>query len=171
MVVPMKSAARFLMLALVLVVASPKPIAVSADTRESAAPSDHARQSADRQRAARKDRVFLRQAGPAMVVEIYRVTGIGDMILNPPPGGWPAAVVVHLHGFSHLESFTAHTPAIVLTCEQTRPEGVPPRLVCHLVHEETDAIQRKADHFEVVLPASLLHSGDPVDIHWVDQWR
>jgi hypothetical protein len=106
-----------------------------------------------------------------MIVEIYRVTGIGARNVQPPQKGWPATVVVHLHDFSDLEGFTAHGPVAQLACGQSRPEGAPARPVCHFGGEEVDAMRHGADHFEVTLPPALLEAGSPVEIHWVDQWR
>jgi hypothetical protein len=123
------------------------------------------------QRVARRDRIHLRQFGTRMVVEIYRVTGIGGMTLKPPIGGWPTAVVVHLHTFADLESFTARGADAALDCGLSRPEGIPPRPVCRLRGEMVDAIRRQPGRFEVTLPMILFESGNPVELQWVDQWR
>jgi hypothetical protein len=138
---------------------------------EDRGPLPRCRDAAIPQGAASRDRVYLGQDVHSIVVNVYHVTGVGSMLVHPPAIGWPAAVTVRLHHFPVLEGFSARAPAATLTCEQSRPEGIAARLDCRLAEVQIDAITREPEYFEVSLPQTLLEGANPVEIHWVDQWR
>jgi hypothetical protein len=121
--------------------------------------------------ASTRDRIELRQDGNAVLVDIHRVTGIGNAILRLPAPGAAATVTVRLHAFPALDNFIARDANAALECGQERPEGMPARLICRIGENRTDAIRQEPGYFEVTLPSALLESGASVDIHWVDQWR
>ena len=123
------------------------------------------------QGASSKDRIVLQQDGDSVLLDIHRVTGIGDAMLQLPACGRPGRMIVRLHDFPALESFGARVADTALECEQNRPEGVPASVVCRVAAQEIDAVRREPDYFEVTLPPALLESGGPVEIHWIDQWR
>lgn len=115
---------------------------------------------------------MVRHEGNVIVMDVHHVTGIGGARLNPPVSGWPAVVVVRLHGFPGLESFSASIPAGALACELTRPPGIEPRLECRLGDAGVQAFRRIEGYFEVTLPPELLANGSiPVEVRWIDQWR
>ena len=116
------------------------------------------------------DHLRVSHAGNTIVVDVHHVTGIGGALLNPPTAGWPAVVIIRLHDFPDLESFSVHA-SVTLTCERMRPPGVPPRLHCSLGDANVQTILITPGYYEISLPAELLKSGIPVDIRWVDQWR
>ena len=171
MTTPFASGLRNVLLAMLPIVALPAPAAQLADSHESSANANHGKAPIARERAARKDRVVLRQAATTMIVEIYHVTGIGSLKLPPPTSGWPAAVVIHLHGFRDLESFTARAPTAQLVCQQSRLSGVPAQVACRLGDEDVDAVRLETNRFEVTLPTTLLEADAPLGLNWVDQWR
>ena len=121
--------------------------------------------------ASTRDRIELRQDGTAVLVDIHRVTGIGNAILRLSALDAAATVTVRLHAFPVLESFSVRDANAVLECGQERPEDMPARLICRIGENRTDAVRQEPGYFEVTLPSALLESGDFVDIHWVDQWR
>jgi hypothetical protein len=171
MITPFASGLRNVLLALLPIVALPAAAAPPADAHGSSANTNDGKAAAARKPAARKDRVVLRQAATTMIVEIYHVTGIGSLQLQPPTSGWPAGVVIHLHGFRDLESFTARAPTSQLACQQSRQAGVPVQVACRLGDEEVDAVRLEPNRFEVTLPTTLLETDAPLGINWVDQWR
>jgi len=168
---PFRSGLRNALLAMMPIVALPAPAALPADSHGSSASTNDGRDATARKHAPRKDRVVLRQSATTMIVEIYHVTGIGSLKLQPPTSGWPAAVVIHLHGFRDLESFTARAPTSQLACQQNRPAGGPVRVDCRLGDEDVDAAHLQANRFEVTLPTTLLETDAPLGLNWVDQWR
>jgi hypothetical protein len=123
------------------------------------------------QGASTKDRIALQADGDAVMLNIHHVTGIGDAMLHLPTCGRSGRMIVRLHDFPALESFGARVADTSLECEQNRPEGVPAGIVCRVAGQEIDAVRREPDYFEVTLPPTLLESGGPVEIHWIDQWR
>ena len=144
---------------------------LSADVGEDCEPL-RARQSTPlREGAASTDRVCLQQETRSIVMNIYHTTGIGSTQLNRPQTGWPATVSVRLHHFPVLEGFSARSTAATFTCQLSRPDGIPTRLDCRLADVPIDAIERKPEFIEILLPQVLLGGDGPVEIHWVDQWR
>ena len=118
------------------------------------------------------DRVEIIQTIDGLVVEVYRVRGIGDAELKMPGSEWPAAVIVRLHGFQELESFTAASKTARLDCALIRPEGQHAVQSCRVDDDRIDALRREPDYFEVELPRAIFPSdGDGIEIRWVDQWR
>ena len=118
------------------------------------------------------DRVEIMQTIDGLVVDVYHVRGIGDAELKMPGNEWPAAVVVHLHGFPELESFTATSRTAKLECALVRPEGQHPFQTCQLDDDRVYALRREPDYFEVELPRAIFPSdGHGIEIRWVDQWR
>jgi hypothetical protein len=57
-----------------------------------------------------------------LVVDVCRAKGIGGIEVSAPKNGWPPTIVVRLHGFSELESFSAASRAGKLECALSRPE-------------------------------------------------
>ena len=171
MTTPFASGLRNVLLAMLPIVALPAPAAPAADSHESSANTNEGKDASTRKYATRKDRVVLRQAATTMIVEIYHVTGIGSLQLQPPTSGWPAGVVIHLLGFRDLESFTARAPTSQLVCQQSRPAGVPVQVACRLGDEDVDAVRLETNRFEVTLPTTLLEADAPLGLNWVDQWR
>jgi outer membrane protein, multidrug efflux system len=118
------------------------------------------------------DRIEAVMEGDASVVNIYHVRGIGGAEVRPPKTGWPSRVMVRLHGFPQLESFTAKAHGATLDCELDRPEGKPAESKCRLGSAQVDVLTRTSEYFQIKLPASLLAAeGTPVELHWVDQFR
>jgi len=121
---------------------------------------------------AEQDRTAVVQEGAASVLNVYRVKGIGGVEMRAPKAGWPAAVVVRLHGFPALESFTAKTATHSLVCETQRPEARPAAEVCAYDGARVDAVRKAGTAYEVSLPAPLLApSVTAIELRWVDQWR
>ena len=121
---------------------------------------------------AEQDRTAVVQEGAASVLNVYRVRGIGGVEMRAPKAGWPAAVVVRLHGFPALESFTAKTATHSLVCETQRPEARPAAEVCAYDGARVDAVRKAGTAYEVSLPAPLLApSVTAIELRWVDQWR
>lgn len=119
-----------------------------------------------------QDRVEITEAIDQWVVDIYHVKGIGGAELKVPQSEWPAAVIVRLHGFPELESFTARSQTAKLECALVRPEGQHPFQTCQLDDDRFDALRREPDYFEVELPRAIFPSdGHGIEIRWVDQWR
>ena len=119
-----------------------------------------------------QDRVEIVQAIDRLVVDVYHVKGIGGAELKMPGNEWPAAVIVRLHGFPELESFTAVSKAARLDCALVRPEGQHPVQICRLGDDTVDAPRREPGYFEVELPRGIFPSADDaIEIRWVDQWR
>jgi hypothetical protein len=118
------------------------------------------------------DRVAIVHARDRLLVDVSRVKGIGGARLNMSEGEWPAAVIVRLHGFPELESFTAASKTARLDCALVRPEGQHPVQTCHVGDDSVYALERELDYFEVRLPREIFPSDDEaMEIRWVDQWR
>jgi outer membrane protein, multidrug efflux system len=121
---------------------------------------------------AQRDRIEVNAAGEASVVNVFHVVGIGDAQMKAPASGWPSVVLVRLHGFPELESFVADAGNARLDCVISRPEKRAPVHRCKIGGNSVDAMTRTGEYFEVKLPPVLLTAqGNPVDLHWVDQWR
>lgn len=121
---------------------------------------------------AREDRVEVVMEGDISAVNVYHDKGIGGVAMTAPKRGWPSAVVVRLHGFPSLESFTVKAPTGSLACGLQRPEGRPPEQVCTQDGRRTDVLRHAGATYEVTLPNSLLTASTAsVEIRWVDRWR
>ncbi len=119
-----------------------------------------------------QDRVEINWAVDRLFVDVYRAKGIAHAELRRPESQWPAAVIVRLHGFQELESFTATSGAARLECALVRPEGQHPLRECRLGDGSVDALRRERDDLELELPPGFLAaSSGCIAIHWVDQWR
>jgi hypothetical protein len=122
---------------------------------------------------ATQDRIEIRHEVDRLVVDVYRVKGIGRARVSAPPrAGWPPAMIVRLHGFPELESFTAVSTTAKLECALIRLEGGQPIQFCKFGGAPIDALWRELDYFEVELPRALLApDSGPIAVEWVDQWR
>ena len=121
---------------------------------------------------AMQDRVEIIHARDRLLVDVYHVKGIGGAELKMPEGKWPATIIVHLHGFPELESFTAASKTARLDCALVRPERQHPVQTCRVGDDSVDALGLESDYFEVKLPRKISSSGDDtIEIRWVDQWR
>jgi multidrug efflux system outer membrane protein len=119
-----------------------------------------------------QDRVEVVMEGGSSVVNVYHVLGIGGLAMRAPLSGWPPGVVVRLHGFPALESFTATAAEDVFRCELQRPEGRAPQQACRFNGAPADALRGSSGLYEVKLPPRLISpSRQAVEIRWVDQWR
>ncbi len=110
--------------------------------------------------------------GDTLVVDVYREKGIGGLSLHAPASGWPAVVIVRLHGFPDLESFKADAGDSSLICELQRPDGRAPEQVCRIGNARVETLERTPEFFQVTLPGSMLDpAARTAELHWVDQWR
>jgi multidrug efflux system outer membrane protein len=122
--------------------------------------------------APREDAVQAAQEGGRTVVDVYHARGIGGALVHAGASGWPASMVVRLHGFPELEGFSAKAGASALVCDMTRPENRAPVQKCRLDGAEIEALRKTGSVYEVTLPQTLLRAADtPVEIRWVDYWR
>ena len=122
--------------------------------------------------ADRADRVEVGMEGDTLAVNVYREKGIGGLSLHAPASGWPAVVIVRLHGFPDLESFKADANDSSLICELQRPDGRAPEQVCRIGNARVVALERTPEFFQVTLPGSMLNpAAQTAELHWVDQWR
>ena len=116
------------------------------------------------------DRVEVVMEGDTSVVNVYRGQGSGGAELRAPKSGWPPRVVVRLRGFASLESFTAESTSGKLTCATPKGESGKTEPVCQLGNTRVEAISRRPEYLEVVLPASLLKSDTgPVEVRWTER--
>jgi outer membrane protein, multidrug efflux system len=112
------------------------------------------------------DRIEVLRDGEQSVVNVYRQRGAGGAQIRAPKGGWPAAVVVRLHGFPDLASFSAESGTNRLECYGA--SGARPQ--CRLGDKRVDALARTGGYFEVKLPPALLAANEsPVDVQWAEQ--
>jgi hypothetical protein len=119
-----------------------------------------------------QDRVEIIRAADHLLVDVYHVRGIGGARLKIPEGAWPETVLVRLHGFPELESFTATSSTAKLECVLARLENQHPIQMCRVGETRVDALGREPDFFEVKLPREIFPSdNEVVEIRWVDQLR
>jgi hypothetical protein len=105
--------------------------------------------------------------GDTSVVNVYHGQGTGGAELRAPKSGWPPRVVVRLRGFTSLQSFTAESTSGKLSC--ITPSGKT-EAVCQLGNTRIEAISKRPDYIEVVLPASLLKNDSaPVEVRWIER--
>ena len=122
--------------------------------------------------APREDRVEARVEAATSIVDVYHERGVGGARITAPASGWPPALLVRLHLFPALESFTAASSSGSLDCTQARAQRDNPRPSCRMNGMPVDAVRAAADYFEVTLPHALLPGdGGAVDLRWVDRWR
>jgi hypothetical protein len=116
------------------------------------------------------DRIEVVMEGDTSVVNVYHGQGTGGAELRAPKSGWPPRVVVRLRGFTSLQSFTAESTSGKLNCATPKGESGKTEPVCQLGSTRVEAISRRADYIEVVLPASLLtNDSAPVEVRWVER--
>jgi multidrug efflux system outer membrane protein len=160
--------------------AQPSPASASASTQAtradtgptSAAGATAASAAAPAPSVVEQDRIAVVQEGSVAVVNVYRVRGIGGAALRPPGSGWPATLVVRLHGFPALESFTAKAASGSLVCQVQRVEGGSAAQACTLDQAPADAVRQANGRYEVTIPVGLLTpSASVIELRWVDQWR
>jgi len=121
---------------------------------------------------AAQDRLEIRQEGDRLVVDVYHRRGIGRAELSASRDGFPRAMVVRLHGFPQLESFTARSKTANLECGLIRLEGGQSVQICKLGGTPVDALSREGDYFEVELPWALFApDAGAIAVQWVDRWR
>ena len=119
-----------------------------------------------------QDEIKVTQDGEQSIVNVVHRRGIGGAQIRARAAGWPAAVVVRLHGFPQLESLRAQSGDIILECLLVRPEREPAHQLCRLRDKQLDVLQHNPQYFEVTLPQALLSANrSPIDVRWVDQWR
>jgi hypothetical protein len=119
-----------------------------------------------------RDRVEIIHVSDRLLVDVYHAKGIGGALLQMPEREWPAVVIVRLHGFPELESFTATSKAATLHCVLVRPEGQRPVQTCRVGDDSVDVLEREPDYFELRLPRRIFRADDDtIEIRWVDQWR
>jgi hypothetical protein len=122
--------------------------------------------------APREDAVQAEHEESRTVVNVYHARGIGGALVQAGASGWPASMVVRLHGFPELEGFSAKAATSALVCGMTRPENRAPVQKCRLDGAEIEALRKAGGVYEITLPPSLLRAADtPVEIRWVDYWR
>jgi multidrug efflux system outer membrane protein len=139
---------------------------------QSAATSAPSQQVARASSASRQDSVEVGRDGADTIVNVYYGRGIGGTLMKAPASGWPATVMVRLHGFRELESFTARAGNASLACGLARPEAQPAVQSCQLDGSEVEALRRTGSIYEVTLPRTLLDAADvPVEMRWVDYSR
>jgi outer membrane protein, multidrug efflux system len=120
--------------------------------------------------AGASDRIEVVMEGDTSVVNVYHGQGTGGAELRAPQSGWPPRVVVRLRGFTSLQSFTAESASGKLSCVTPKGENGKTEPVCQLGSTRVDAISKRTDYIEVVLPASLLKTDTaPVEVRWVER--
>ena len=116
------------------------------------------------------DRIEVVMEGDTSVVNIYHAQGSGGAELRAPANGWPPRVVVRLRGFAALDSFSAESAGGKLTCVAAKGDTVKAEPVCQLGSARINAIGKRPEYFEVVLPSLLLKSGGgPVEVRWAER--
>jgi hypothetical protein len=116
------------------------------------------------------DRIEVVMEGDTSVVNVYHGQGTGGAELRAPKSGWPPRVVVRLRGFTSLQSFTAESTSGKLNCAAPKSGSGKPEPVCLLGNTRVEAISKRPEYIEVILPASLLKpDGGPVEVHWVER--
>ena len=104
------------------------------------------------------------------MVNVYHGQGTGGVELRAPKSGWPPRVVVRLRGFASLASFTAESTSGKLKCATPKGESGRTEPVCQLGNTRIEAISKRPEYIEVVLPPSLLKiDSAPVEARWTEQ--
>src|SRR5262249_53189859 len=116
------------------------------------------------------DRIEVAMEGDTSVVTIYHAQGSGGAELRAPASGWPPKVVVRLRGFASLASFSAESTGGKLNCVAPNGDPVKGEPVCQLGSARINAISKRPEYTEVVLPSLLLKpGGGPVEVRWADR--
>jgi hypothetical protein len=119
--------------------------------------------------AAASDRIEVVMEGDTSVVNVYHGQGTGGAELRAPKSGWPPRVIVRLRGFAGLTSFTAESTGGKLNCGTLKGAGSNAEPVCQLGSTRMNAISKRPEYIEVILPASLLKTdGAPVEVRWAE---
>ena len=121
--------------------------------------------------ATQEDRVQVSMEGGTSVVNVTRVGGVGGVEVAPPKSGWPAAVMVRLHGFYELERFQARGRNGTLDCVLRKAQRARRERVCKLGQQVVDVVFFRDDNYEVTLDPLLSPDSGPIEVRWVDQWR
>jgi hypothetical protein len=104
------------------------------------------------------------------VVNVYHGQGAGGVQVRAPKSGWPPRVVVRLLGFASLASFTAESTSGRLSCAAPKAASGNAEPACQLGNTRVEAISKRPDYLEVILPASLLKiDSAPIEIRWVER--
>lgn len=118
---------------------------------------------------AASDRIEVLMEGDTSVVNVYHGQGTGGAELRAPKSGWPPRVVVRLRGFTSLQSFTAESTSGKLNCAIPKGAGEKAEPVCQLGNTRIEAISKRPEYIEVVLPTSLLKTDSaPVEVRWAE---
>ncbi len=116
------------------------------------------------------DRIEVVMEGDTSVVNVYHALGTGGAELRAPKSGWPSKVVVRLRGFASLASFTAQSAGGELSCVARKTQSGTAEPACQLGSARVNAISKRSDYIEVVLPPSLLKTpGGPVEVRWAER--
>jgi hypothetical protein len=107
---------------------------------------------------AMRDRSEISSDVDRLVVDVCRAKGIGATAVSAPKNGWPPTIVVRLHGFSELESFSAPSRAGKLECALSRPELRAPTQTWWVGSVRPGVLRRGPDGFEVELPRCWLQA-------------
>ena len=114
------------------------------------------------------DRIEVAMEGETSVVNVYHAQGSGGAELRAPTSGWPPKVVVRLRGFTSLASFSAESADGRLTCSAAKGDAKA-EPVCQLGSARINAISKRPEYTEVVLPSLLLKpGGGPVEVRWAE---
>lgn len=115
------------------------------------------------------DRIEVVMEGDTSVVNVYHAQGSGGAELRAPPSGWPPKVVVRLRGFASLASFSADSAGGKLACAAAKGD-VKAEPVCQLGSARINAISKRPEYIEVLLPSLLLKpGGGPVEVRWAER--
>ncbi len=116
------------------------------------------------------DRVEVVMEGTTSVVNIYHQRGSGGAELRAPKGGWPRRVVVRLRGFASLARFTAQSATGELNCMTVKDQSGSAEPVCQVGSARVNAMSRRPDYIEVVVPPSLLKpDSGSVEVRWAER--
>jgi outer membrane protein, multidrug efflux system len=115
------------------------------------------------------DRIEVVMEGDTSVVNVYHGRGTGGAELRAPKSGWPPRVIVRLRGFAAVASFSAESTGGKLNCAMLKNERSDSEPVCQLGSTRMNAISKRPEYIEVILPASLLKTdGAPVEVRWAE---
>lgn len=146
---------------------SQPPVAPAQTSQPSAAPAQTSQPSVV---PAASDRVEVVMEGTTSVINVYHERGSGGAALRAPKSGWPPRVVVRLRGFASLARFTAQSGTGELNCVASKDQSGSAEPVCMVGSSRVNAISRRPDSMEVVLPPSLLKpDSGPVEIRWAER--